>query len=164
MMSLLHHQSVFIQNTCFCADLIKSQREQTHWHVKKKNIRGFYYRLALPYDVHRRAEQMWIICCLYNHVTSASGSTTLEGYRDVGVSLSFTVAPDNWLRSLERLWLTLLVGEKEDGGMTVRMRLSERRGKVGGAPTKLCMCFNTLSCLVFLSTRASQMLWRHTLR
>lgn len=107
---------------------------------KKKIIQGFYYRLVLPYDDHRSAEQMWIICCIYNHVTSASGSTTLEGYGDVGVSLSFIAAPDNWLRSLERCWLTLLAGEKEDGGMTVRMRLSERRGKEGGERLQSCVC------------------------
>lgn len=64
----------------------------------------------------------------------------LEGYRDVGVSVSFIAAPDNWLQSLEQSRLTLLEGE---GGMTVRMWVSEGGGKK--AYEAVCArCFNTL--------------------
>ncbi len=83
-------------------------------------------------------------------MTSTSRSKTLEGCRDVGVSLSFIVAPDNWLQSLVQRGVTLLGGRR--GGWLCACE-SVMEG-VGAEKTASQTCF----CEVLLYTEMSA-LW-----
>lgn len=57
-----------------------------------------------------------IKCPLY------AGAKKLEGYVDVGVSVSFNVAPGNWLQSLVLRRVTLLTGKNGVGGVGVTLQ------------------------------------------
>lgn len=114
----------------FCTLLqgLESQR-RLHYHALEKSITDFtiiQYSCVRVAGTLNGCESSALLSLQSCDLYELELRKTLQGYGDVGVSVSFIVAPDNWLQSLEQRRVTLLRGGCEaGGGMTVRVWVRE---------------------------------------
>lgn len=114
----------------FCTLLqgLESQR-RLHYHTLKKSITDFtiiQHSCVRVAETLNGCESSALLSLQSCDLYKPELRKTLRGYRDVGVSASFIVAPDNWLQSLEQRRVTLLGGGCEEGGGWLCVCESER--------------------------------------